>query len=147
MKKLFILAIICVIFVGTASVPQCFCLEEIVFLCGKQEFVYTVDKNIKKSNNFYEEFELNKYNRFGTMEQKRELLEHMLNLGFETRVAVEYLYPNISKTINKIERTVNVQERDANLKIDTNTNKVFIITPQVIGKRVNTQQIYEDLAQ
>ncbi|MCQ2556184.1 MAG: VanW family protein, partial [Clostridia bacterium] len=147
MKKLIILAIVCVIFVGTASVPQCFCAEEIVFCCGRQEFTYNIANNTKKANNFYEDFELNKYNRFGTTQQKKELLAHMLNLGFETRVAVEYIYPNISKVINKIERTVNVKERNASLKVDANSKNVFLITPHVVGKRVDTQQIYENLAQ
>ncbi len=147
MKKLIISSLVCVIFICALAVPQCFCLNEIVFVCDNKEFTYSVDKNIKKSRNFYEEFELNKYNRFGTTAQKKELLIRMLQLGFDKDVIIEYLYPNISKTIEKIERTINVKERDATLSTNSNTKDVFLIAPHVVGKMVNRWQIYEDLVQ
>ena len=57
----------------------------------------------------------------------------MLSLGFDKEVALEYIFPNIMTKINSIEKNMFISPKDARLNINTKAEKVFTITPEVVG--------------
>lgn len=121
--------------------------EQIEFVYKDRIFHYELNQNIKKSSQFDLDYEINKYRRFGGVEERKSLLNHMLNVGFDREIALNYIFPNLNKTVDKIARNVNVKERDASIKIDTNTNHVFFISPEIVGVELDKDRLYSLLAQ
>lgn len=80
--------------------------EQIEFVYKDKIFIYNLQPNIKKSNIFELNYEINKYNRFQSKEVRKNLLKTMLNLNFSEEVAVNYLFPNLNKKIQEIEKNI-----------------------------------------
>ena len=75
---------LCVIFILSLNVQSVFCFsEQIEFYSSGKHYVYCLEPNIKSSKQFDLDFEINKYKRFGTKEERIKLLSEMLNLGFD----------------------------------------------------------------
>ncbi len=100
-------------------------------------FSYNLKDNIKHSKQFDIDYDINKYDRFSNIEKRRELLIHMLDIGLAEDVSLYYLFPNLDKLIDKIERNIFIKPKNAILKIDSSTSKVFHITPEIKGIRVD----------
>ena len=127
------------------SYTYCLTDEQIEFTYNGRIFSYDLSKNIKRSSQFDLNYEINKYNRFGSTEERKRLLKHMLDIGFDNEIALNYIFPNLNKTIEKIEKNVTIKERDASFKIDTNTNHVFFITPEIMGVKLDKNKLYQTL--
>ena len=148
MKKLFLTCVMCFLFaVVSFNISSAFAFnsENVEFYINNKIFTYSLSNNIKTSNQFDINLQLNKFNRFSNAEQRKKLLQHLLNIGIDTEVAVNYLFPNINLTIEKLSRNIYVAPKNATLKINPLTEKVFSITPEVIGKALNKQKLYETI--
>lgn len=99
----------------------------------------------KSSTQFDLDYELNKYGRFDSYENRKILLLHMIKIGFSREVAVEYLYPGLVEKINQIEKNINILPKSASLKIDSNAKNVFNITNEIVGLRLNRDKLFEDI--
>ena len=119
--------------------------ENINFYYQNKVFTYNLSKNIKTSDQFDLHYEINKYERFSTKQNRINLLQSMKNLGFDQKIAIEYIFPNIIKTINKIEKTINVSPKVASLTINTKSNDVFKINPEIQGIMVDKQDLYNQI--
>ena len=111
MKNKILPCLLCVIFLlFSTSVGEVFAFypEHIEFVYQGKVFDYELENNIKTSSVFDVEYEINKYNRFGSTEDRIKLLKQMLNLGFDKSVALEYLFPNINKKIDSISKNINI---------------------------------------
>lgn len=148
MKKIIIACLICVIFsslslnIGVVYACQ---PEHIEFNFNGRVFDYYLENNIKTSSIFSNNYEINKYNRFAGKEERIKLLKKMDSLGFDKTISLEYLFPNLMETINSIEKNIHIAPRDAKLKINSNTNKVFHIEKEVIGISVNKSKLINDI--
>lgn len=137
---------ICVIFLLSFNVQNVFAFtEQVEFYFNGRHYIYSLEPNIKTSKQFDLNFEINKFNRFGTHEERKQLLARMLDCGFEKEIAINYLFPNINKVIKKIEKSVNTQPQNAKLILNTNTEKVFHISKEKSGQVVDKQKIYEQI--
>ena len=119
--------------------------ENIEFIyCGKI-FNYNLSPNIKHSNQFDIDFQINKYKRFSSTEDRRSLLKYMLKIGIENKIALEYLFPNLIKKVENISKTINISPKDATLNINSNANPVFNITPETIGFKLNKNLLFSTI--
>lgn len=116
--------------------------EHIEFVYGDRVFFYDLAPNKKSSTQFDLNYEINKYNRFGSTQARQQLLEKMLNAGLQKEVAVEYLFPNLSVLVKKIERNVYISPKDAALTVNTNAEQVFKIVPERVGCKLDTAALY-----
>ena len=148
MKFKVLSAVLCVIFfifstnigVVYSSSP-----EHIEFVYGEKVFDYHLSSNIKSSNVFTEDFELKKYNRFSAIKERQQLLARMINLGFDKEIALEYLFPNINKKIDSIGKNLYVKPKNATLKIDSNSKKVFNIKKEIVGYELNKSVLIDEI--
>ncbi len=119
--------------------------EQLEFFYAGRVFNYSLNKNIKKSSRFDLNYQINKYNRFSSKEERQNLLKHMLDLGFDKAVALEYIFPNLSATINNIQNNIFVAPRDAKIKIDSNAERVFTLTDEVVGIELDKQDLLNQI--
>ena len=147
MKKI-IPFIMCVfLFLVTINVDTVYaCTNETMnFNYNGKIFTYSLIDNIKSSNQFDLNYEINKYNRFSTQINRIKLLEHLNSIGIEKKIALEYLFPNLSKTIKKIEKNIYIRPKNASLKIDPNSQRVFSITPEIVGINLDKNTLIEQI--
>lgn len=148
MKKSILTCLICVLFyVFTASVGVVYCnpSEQIEFSHNGKFFTYTLASNIKSNSQFDLNYEINKYNRFGSKQERVELLQKLLNIGIEKSVALEYIFPNILKKIDSIGKSINIKPEDAILKVASHSNNVFKITAEKAGLKINKSSLVEKI--
>ena len=103
MKKLVAILLMCVFLIVPAFQAEkvyAFYDEEIVFTYNNKEFKYKLSENIRTDNQFYANFNLNKYNRNSNKEQRVEFLKHILEIGIAKDIALEYLFPNLNQKLN-----------------------------------------------
>ena len=149
MKKLLFI-IFAIIFAFTPAVGVTFCATEqgeeqvgnMDFFYSSRAFEYDYNKNIKQSSIFNLNYQFNKYNRFGSTKDRQKLLQHMLNLGFDNEVALNYIFPNLNKKFEEIEKNINIIPKSAQLIVNTNADKVFNITPEVKGVALDKPSLY-----
>lgn len=148
MKKVIPILVLCVIFIiGNLNFNYVFAFhnEHLEFIFSNSVFVYNLSDNIKTSSIFDKNYTINKYDRFSSREKREELLKKMLTSGIEESVAVEYLFPNIKNKIKKIEKLVNVKAVDAKLEINPNSEKVFNISKEQVGRKVDKTSLYSNI--
>ena len=161
MKKPLICAVVCVFFVfifnmGCLSTFLCNkisfaaqtgCVnEKIEFAFNQKSFVYELKPNIKSSNIFSINYEINKYNRFETKPQRVVLLKQMLNAGFDSEIALNYIFPNLNKLVQSAEKNIQQKPKDANMTVNTNSEKVFYISAEKSGQKVDKIKLYNQIA-
>lgn len=147
MKKiLIILGCLIILLTPCIGLSKTYCAlstdECIEFLYNGRVFEYDLSKNKKTSSIFYQNYEINKYNRFGSFQQRKELLMYMIKIGFDKNVALNYLFPNLDSKLDEIDKNIKTEPKDASLKIKPNTEKVFYITPEVVGVRLDKIALY-----
>lgn len=166
MKKRWLCLVICVFFVCTAGicftfdVLPCFALawvgeqqiekpvdEKLEFEFGQKSFVYKLKPNIKTSQIFSINQKLNQYNRFGTKQQRICLLNRMLDLGVEQGVAVNYLFPNLEMMVEKMAKNIYIKPQNATISTNSNSEKVFYISQQKTGLKLNKTQLYAQIVE
>ena len=150
MKKTIICFVLCVIFLSlTTSVGVVYASEQenIEFFYNEKIFTYSLSSNIKTSDIFDINHEINKFNRFGTHHERVDLLKKMLSIGFDKSVALDYLFPNLTKKINSIAKNIYVKPKDAQLVTNANSEKVFKILPEVIGKKLNKTELIDNICE
>ena len=120
--------------------------ENIEFHYKDKIFQYRLADNIKTSKKFDIDFAINRYGRFDSAETRRRLLAHMLDIGIDESVAINYLFPNLDTLVTKIKKTIERAPLDAKQTINTNTEKVFFITPEQVGIRLDETALYHEIA-
>lgn len=143
MKK-WLSVLLCVVFLFCLNIKGtfCFCDEKVVFNYHGKEFNYTLLDNVKTNNVFSCNAELKKFNRFGSKQERQKLLSKLLALGFDCEVCVNYLFPNINKTITRVEKAINTKAKDAKISIDYGSEKVFNIESESCGVNVDKFKLY-----
>ena len=148
MKRAILICLICVFFVVLAlNVNHTFCLpsENILFHLNGKIFNYTLSENIINSNLFDYNFEINKFKRFGTKLERQALLTHMLNLGFDKEISLNYIFPNLTLTINKIEKNIYKPAVDSTIKISPNCEQVFYASKELVGLKLDRNTLLDNL--
>ncbi len=147
MKKALPIVMLCVIFILSFNIQKVFAMdyEQIDFYYDNKIFSYSLVNNIKISSQFDVNFEINKYKRFSSKQERIKLLTKLIKAGIEQEVAINYLFPNLNKTITKIEKAINTKPQNAKLKIDSSSEKVFHITKEKEGKYVDKQKLYGEI--
>lgn len=143
-------AILCVIiclFACPVRLESAFAFEgeQLEFFYAGRVFKYNLASNIKKSDRFDLNYEINKYNRFGSVSERQLLLKQMLDAGFEQSVALNYIFPHLDQTVQSIAANIFVAPSDARLSINTGANKVFNITDEIVGISLNKQDLYNQI--
>lgn len=126
-----------------------FCLdnETIEFNYHGKIFEYSLFDNIKSSDVFDIDFEINKYFRFESKEKRQNLLNQMIKIGVDKQIAINYLFPNLDNTIDKIGKNIERKPKDATLDINENSEKVFRIIPEIIGIEIDKNKLYTNLVE
>lgn len=148
MKKIIITCLLCVVFSLTLlNTKQTFANfdETLEFVYNSRIFTYSLSKNIKTSSQFDLNYEINKYNRFSSLEERQQLLQTMLKAGIEKSIALNYIFPNLTKKIKLIEKSINISPKNATININTNSEKVFHINPEVTGIHLDTDSLYSNI--
>ncbi|MBE7076581.1 MAG: hypothetical protein E7374_01670 [Clostridiales bacterium] len=147
MKNL-LACVLCVIFICSINVAKTYCLseEKIEFHYLNSVFVYNLEKNKKFSNQFDLNYEINKYSRFGTHEERASLLSKMLKAGIDLNIAMNYLFPNLDKTLDRASKNIEKQCVNATVKLNTEKENCFKIFPHQIGIIVDKEETYKLLA-
>lgn len=148
MKKFVTILLMCVFLIVPAFQTEkvyAFYDEEIVFTYNNKEFKYKLSENIRTDNQFYVNFNLNKYNRNSNKEQRVEFLKHLLEIGTAKDIALEYLFPNLNQKLNSISKNIYIKARNATLEINSNSIPVFKIKKEIIGVDINREEIYNNL--
>ncbi len=158
MKKSIFASILCVIFTAIIILTDSLLhqninvyatktrLEDnINFVYDGRIFTYNLSKNITKSSLFNENYTINKYDRFSSLKARAMLMTHMLEIGLGEEECVEYLYPSIEDTINKIKRNIEIKPRNATLKIIPSSEKVFNISREKYGLCVDLNKLYKKI--
>lgn len=148
MKKFILPCLLCVFFLIVATnvgVVYACQDEQIKFSYNGRIFTYSLQDNIKTSNIFSIDHEINKYNRFGSQNERINLLNKMLSIGIEKSVALDYIFPNLNNKINSIAKCIYVKPSNAKLNINSNSENVFQITKEVVGIELNKQQLFENV--
>jgi len=149
MKRATLIVGLCVIFVFLIDVRGVFACDfkQIEFCMGEKIFTYCLSENIKSNNQFDLNYAINKYNRFGSAEQQKNLLKDMLNAGFNKDVAINYLFPNFNNLVLKMQKNINRDCKNASMVIDENSSEVFKITKEIDGIKIDVQQLYNIITQ
>jgi len=148
MKKITLMCLICVIFYAFAcSVGQVFCFspEHIEFFHNQKVFTYRLENNLKTSSQFDLNYEINKHDRFGSKEKRIMLLKNMLSLGFDKAVALDYIFPNLTKKIDSIAKNVFIAPKDAVLKINPQSENVFIVSQEIVGTELDKKSLIDQI--
>ena len=148
MKKFVAFCLICVIFCLTFSstLPvSASSNEQIDFIFNNKIFSYQLENNIKSSSVFDANYKINKYKRFGSISERQNLLRYMIEIGIDKEIALEYIFPNLTKTINKIEKNIYIKPQNAKLKINSNTEKVFHISREIVGRIVDKNKLINNI--
>lgn len=119
--------------------------DNVDFFCDCKHFAYNLSEHERRSDQFDLNEEINRYNRFGSIEDRCELLMRMLDAGISNQVAVEYLYPSIGEIISKMAKNLYIKPHDAQLKVDANSERVFFIKKEIIGRQIDVDKIYDDI--
>lgn len=144
MKKLILVSVICVIFSSllfNIGGVYAFCDEKLTFFCENKVFQYDLQPNIPNSSLFSTTQTNEKLSRFGSRQERAQLLQQMLNIDFDKQIALEYLFPNLLAQITKIEKSINSPAKSAKLTTDPNSEKVFTINPEKIGIKVDRAKL------
>lgn len=148
MKKTCFTFIVCFLFLMLSfSIGSTFALknEKIKFIYNNKVFVYNLSSNIKYSSQFDINFHINKYERFSNSETRKKLLKHLININLAPNIAINYLFPNLENTVKTISKNIYVKAKNASISINPNTEQVFKISPEIIGKQVDTNKLYIDI--
>ncbi len=147
MKK-FLPCLLCVVFllvsinVGSTS---CFEAENIVFTHNGRVFNYHLVQNLKHASTFDLNFEIDKYKRFGSKKDRQQLLKHMLDIGFDKNVALNYIFPNLNKLVLRMEKNLEIKPDNAKININSNTEKVFFTTAEVVGRKLDIPTLLDTI--
>ncbi|MBQ8614960.1 MAG: VanW family protein, partial [Clostridia bacterium] len=150
MKKAILPCLLCVIFfVVTLGVGQVYAFspEDMQFNYNGRIFTYSLENNIKTSSQFDLNYEINKYKRFGSRNERIELLKHMVSIGIDKEIALEYIFPNLIETLNKIEKNLHVSAKNASVKINSTGENVFQIKSETIGIDLDRLNLIENIFQ
>ena len=147
MKKTLPILLILLLFLSSVSIRPVFALnnEKLEFYYQSQIYTYTLSENIKQSNQFDLNYKINKFKRFTTKTERQNLLAHLISINLDNDICLEYLFPNLKKTINTMEKCINKTAKNATLKINSNSKYVFYITPETIGKQIDVQALYNKI--
>ncbi len=129
----------------TNETQKSFQNEKIILSYQNKTFCYDLSKNIKKSDVFSLDYQINKYGRFDGKNTRKELLKVMLNAGFENQIAVSYIFPNFNKLVDKMGKNIYLKPIDAKLSLNPNSEKVFYITKERPGLKLDKAKLYSDI--
>lgn len=147
MKKLIPCVLCVVFFIISISIQPVYAHknEHIEFIYGNKIFSYNLDDNIKTSSIFNINYEINKFNRFGCKVERINLLKHMIKIGLDKSVALEYIFPNLNSKILQISKNINVAHKNASMTINNNSNKVFNIIQETIGIQLDKHSLLNSI--
>lgn len=148
MKKIISLLIICVIFVFNYK-PHYFAYadsnEMINFYFQDSFFEYNLSENIKNSDVFDIDYEINKYDRFSNYETRKDLINKLLKVGFDAKIVVNYMFPNIDNCLSKIAKNIYIPPKNAQCQINSKSEKVFKIDRERTGRQLDYEKIYIEI--
>lgn len=119
--------------------------ETLEFYYKNRIFTYNLASNIPQSCIFTNQIKINNFNRFANKNERKILLEKLLKLNFNNKIIMEYMFPNLTNLINRIEKNINIKEVNAKLKINSNQEKPFKIYPEKKGIKVNTDLLIKNI--
>ena len=150
MKNKVLICLLCVIFIVFAlPVGKAYAFDDdyLEFYHKDKIFTYSLSHNIKTSSQFDINYQLNKYKRFSSKAERQQLMKYMLSLEFDKEIILEYMFPNLTKTIEKIEKTINKNPKNASLKINSATEQVFFVSPEVVGLKLDKNSLFNHICQ
>ena len=102
---------------------------------------YKAEDLDKNASTFELNFELKKY-RKNIKNNKMFLIKKMQQLNFDNELIINYLFPNLLNLINKIQKNIEKQPKNAIIKASSNINGINI-KKEIIGIKINLNNLFE----
>lgn len=105
--------------------------------------VWTYKVEPPKSNEQFDiDYELNKYNK-NNKQQKIILIKYMKSLGFDNKIIINYLFPNLLNKIDKIKNNIEKMPKNAEIKVVSDKN--IRIIKEIVGIKLNCNLFFENI--
>lgn len=85
-------------------------------------------------------------NRSGDFYKNVQIVKHIQDMGFNSHIALNYVFSNMQEKIESIVAEIEQQPIDATISFYPNSNPMFVTTPHQEGVQVDVEKLYEDIA-
>lgn len=119
-------------------------LIEMNFCYNDKVYKYSTQK-IENIDNFYIKSQGQKYGRLGTHTERAELLQKISNLGFTAKEVCCYCFKGLDKVIEKMQKDINCEPRDATLTFKPQIAPYFFFTHEKIGYHLNLDSLLAEI--
>ena len=109
---------------------------------GDKSWVFKAKDFELSSDIFSLDARINNYNRNGTRQEKIELLNKLIDINIEPKIAFNYIYSGFNKKINIIKKNVEKPSKNAEIKLINNNLKIY---SEIIGVKFDENIFYKNL--
>lgn len=117
---------------------------EMKFCYKNQTFTYTTS-HLDNLDNFYLRSVAGKNGRLGTPAERADLLQRVLDLGVEPKVAFEYVFKGLETTIAEIQNKIDCEPQNATLKFRPEISPYFFFQKEQIGFKLNIEELAHEI--
>ena len=144
MKKILLVCVIFLCIVAHIPNKECFASTNALEFCYENmTFYYDTSENLRTDNIFYSH--TLKSRQIKEKYSNRELLLKLTQANIPKDISLYYIFPGLNKTIERIEKYLYIEERDADMKIVSNSKEVFQYLPERIGRRLDKSRLIDDI--
>ncbi|MDD4350901.1 MAG: VanW family protein [Clostridia bacterium] len=116
---------------------------KIKFVFNNKTWHYVANKHTLKSNIFDKQFELTKYKRNGTKDERKKMIQRAIQSGISKQMAFDFMYSGLNEAIANIEQNIFKKATDASLKVKPKSEQIFFIKDEIVGVKLDLIKLYE----
>lgn len=117
---------------------------EMNFCYKNMTFTYTTS-SLDNLDNFYLRSIAAKNGRLGTPSERADLLERVLALGVEPKLAIQYVFKGLEKKINEMQERIDCEPLDASLDFRPKAFPYFFFKKEQIGFKLNIEELVQEI--
>ncbi|MBQ7978011.1 MAG: VanW family protein [Clostridia bacterium] len=103
-------------------------------------FTYTT-KHLDYIDNFYLRSIAGKNGRLGAPSERADLLEKVLTLGVEPKIALQYVFKGLEKTLENMQQKIDCKPKNATMNFNPNISPYFVFEKEKIGYKINVEKL------
>lgn len=116
---------------------------KIKFVFHNKTWHYVANKHTLKSNIFDKQFEIEKYKRNGTKDERKKMIQRAIQSGISKQMAFDFMYSGLNEVIANIEQNIFKKATDASLKVKPKSEQIFFIKNEIVGVKLDLIKLYE----
>lgn len=117
---------------------------EMNFFYNNKVYKYNTAK-LDNINNFYLYSKAQKNKRLGNSQDRGELLQKVLDLGFEPKQAFQYCFKGLEDVISKIQNDIECNAKDAKMMFKPNLSPYFFFEKEKIGYKLDLNSLAKEI--